>query len=252
MSPDELLAVERLVNKWVLTDADRHVEVMTPAEAVASGAISLADEDYGEAVRVLSFGSFSRELCGGTHVDRTSQIGSFRIVSEQSVASGVRRIVAVTREQAVEYSLEQSSSLSEVAATLRTSPKDVVPAARRLVETARAPKAARETATVEGAHETVVNDVPVLLATAEGAVGGLRREAQRESSERDRVVVLWNASRTVVVSVPESMRERVSADEVLRKVTRHLGGAGGGNPRIAQGGVESVPTKDSLLAALAG
>jgi alanyl-tRNA synthetase len=251
LTAGELVAVERLVNEWVLTDAHRHVEVMTPEEAKASGAISLEGEDYGQAVRVLSFGDFSKELCGGTHVDHTSQIGSFRIVSEHSIASGVRRIVAVTRQHAVDYSLDQASSLSEVAATLRTSHKDVVPAARRLVEAARTPKPAA--ATVAGAHETVVNDVPVMLAPADGAVGGLRKEAQREAEERGRVVLLWNATgekKTLVVSVPKTLSGRLRADDVLKNATDRLGGGGGGNATIAQGGVTSAPTRESLIEVL--
>jgi alanyl-tRNA synthetase len=226
---------------------------MTPEEAKASGAVSLEGEDYGEAVRVLSFGDFSKELCGGTHVDHTSQIGSCRIVSEQSIASGVRRIVAVTRERAVDYAIEQASSLSEVATTLRTSPKDVVSAARRLVEAARTPKAAQRAATVAGAHETVVNDIPVMLAQAEGAVGGLRREAQREAEERGRVVLLWTASgekKTLVVSVPKRLGDRLRADDLLKNATRRLGGGGGGNAAIAQGGVDVPPTRESLLEVL--
>ena len=251
LTPDELRAVERLVNEWVLTDAHRHVEVMSPDEARASGAISLEGEDYGQAVRVLSFGEFSKELCGGTHVDHTSQLGSFRLMSEQSVASGVRRIVAVTRRRAVEYSIEQASSLSEVVATLRTSHKDVVPAARRLVDAAKAPAAA--VATVTGAHETVVNGVPVMLSPAGGAIGGLRGQAQREAEARDRVVLLWNASgakKTLVVSVPKILRDRLNADEVLKNATNRLGGGGGGNATIAQGGVDTAPTRESLLEVL--
>jgi alanyl-tRNA synthetase len=227
---------------------------MGAEEAKASGAISLEGEDYGQAVRVLSFGDFSKELCGGTHVDRTSQIGSFRVVSEQSVASGVRRVVAVTRQRAVELSLDQASSLSEVVAALRTSQKDVVSAARRLVEAAKTPKAAQATATVAGAHETVVGDIPVMLAEADGAVGGLRKEAQREAEERGRVVLLWNSSgpkKTLVVSVPKSLEDRLRADDLLKDATRRLGGGGGGNARIAQGGLDSAPTRESLLEVLA-
>jgi alanyl-tRNA synthetase len=250
MTPEEIVAVERLVNEWILTDSPRHVEVMTPEEATASGAISLEGEDYGRAVRVLSFGGFSKELCGGTHVDHTSQIGSFRVVSVQSVASGVRRIVAVTRQRAVDHSLEQASALSGVVAALRTSPKDVVSAARRLVE---APKPA-ESVAVAGAHETVVDGIPVLLAQADGAVGGLRKEAQREAEARGRVVLLWNrsgAKKTLVVSVPASLEGRLRADDVLKDATRRLGGGGGGNARIAQGGLASAPTRESLLEVLA-
>jgi alanyl-tRNA synthetase len=254
MTPQEIVAVERLVNEWILTDSPRRVEVMTPGAAKASGAISLEGEDYGRSVRVLSFGGFSKELCGGTHVDRTSQIGSLRVVSEQSVASGVRRIVAVTRQRAIEHSLEQAAALSGVAAALRTSPKDVVPAVRRLTEAARPAKAAAESVAVAGAHETEVDGIPILLAQADGAVGGLRKEAQREAEERGRVVLLWNPSgerKTLVVSVPASLAGRLRADEVLRDATRRLGGGGGGNARIAQGGLTSTPTRESLLEVLA-
>ena len=253
LTADELVAVERLVNEWVLTDSHRHVEVMTQEDAKASGAVSLEGEDYGEDVRVLSFGDFSKELCGGTHVDHTSQIGSCRIVSEQSIAAGVRRIVAVTRQRAVDHSIDQASSLSDVAATLRTSQKDVVSAARRLIEAAKAPKAAQDVATVAGAHETVVNDIPVMLAQADGAVCGLRKEAQREAEERGRVVLLWNASgekKTLVVSVPKRLGDRLRADDLLRNATRRFGGGGGGNATIAQGGVTSAPTRESLLEVL--
>ena len=256
MTPEEIVAVERLVNEWILADAHRHVEVMTPGEAKASGAISLEGEDYGQAVRVLSFGDFSKELCGGTHVDHTSQIGSFRIVSEQSVAAGVRRVVAVTRGRAVDYALDQAAALSDVAAALRTSPKDVVAAARRLAEAARASKTAPKSAqavAVAGAHETVVGGIPVMLAQADGAVGGLRKEALREAEERGRVVLLWSSTgerKTLVVSVPESLEDRLRADEVLKDATRRLGGGGGGNARIAQGGLTSAPTRESLLEVL--
>ncbi|GAA4494104.1 alanine--tRNA ligase [Actinoallomurus oryzae] len=252
---EELAAVERLVNDWILTDAPRRVEVMAPEEAKASGAVSLEGEDYGRAVRVLSFGDFSRELCGGTHVEHTSQLGSFRIVSEQSVASGVRRIVAVTRRCAVDHSLAQAAALSEVAGALRTSPKDVVPAVRRLVETARTPKAARDTATLANTVETVVNDVPVMLAQADGAVGGLRKEARRAAGERGRVVLLWTAAeeekKTLVVGVPESLGDRLRADALVEGAIRRLGGGGGGNARIAQGGLTTAPTTDALIEIIA-
>jgi alanyl-tRNA synthetase len=249
MTPEEIAAVERLVNEWILTDSHRHVEVMTPEEAKASGAISLEGEDYGQVVRVLSFGDFSKELCGGTHVGHTSQIGSFRIVSEQSVASGVRRVVAVTRQRAVEFTLGQSASLADVAATLRTSQKDVGSAARRLVVAAKGPTPA-EAVTVAAAHEAVVYDIPVMLARAEGEIGGLRKEAQREAEARGRVVALWSATgakKTLVVSVPSALAGRLRADDLLKNATRRLGGGGGGNARVAQGGLRSAPTLESLL-----
>jgi alanyl-tRNA synthetase len=104
------------------------------------------------------------------------------------------------------------------------------------------------------ARETTVNDVPITLAEATGATGGLREEARRTAEERGRVVLLWTTSgrrKTVVVSVPGGLSDRVSADELLAKVTLRLGGGGGGNARIAQGGVDTSPTAESLIGILA-
>jgi alanyl-tRNA synthetase len=248
LDKSELATIERLVNDWVLADAARKVERMAPTEAIAMGAISLAGEDYGDEVRVLSFGGFSKELCGGTHLDHTSLIGSFRIVSEQSVASGVRRIVAVTRRRAVELTLDQSSALSDVAAALHAPAHELVPAVERL---SRAAKSAAPTNSVviTNRWESTLHGVPVTLVEASGAQGGLRKEVQRVSSEGDRVTLLWAPAgdRTyLVVSVPDRYRDRFGADALLTRATQRFDGAGGGNAGIAQGGLRTAPTAESL------
>ena len=244
----DLAAIERLVNSWVLADAQRSVVTMGPAEAKASGAISLEGEEYGDEVRVLSFGSFSKELCGGTHVSHTSQIGSFRIVSEQSVASGVRRIVAVTRERAVELTLDQSAVLAEATAALRTAPQDLVPAIERLAKSAKSAASAGAAVTLAKRTDATLDGVPVTVAEATGAPGGLRKEAQRLSGE-GRLAVLWvtgEARTNVVVSVPDAHQQRIAADRLLGAVTERFDGAGGGNSRVAQGALRTTPDAEAV------
>ncbi|MFE7318756.1 alanine--tRNA ligase [Streptomyces sp. NPDC057555] len=245
----ELARVERLVNSWVLADAPRDVEVMAPEEAKAAGALSLAGEEYGDSVRVLSFGPFSKELCGGTHVSRTSQIGSFRVVSEQSSASGVRRIVAVTREHAMDLTLDQSALLTEAAATLRTAPQDILPAIERLARSAKA-NAGTQAVSVARQWEARPADVPVVVAEATGATAGLRKEAQRLAGEGERVALLWgvDGARThLVVSVADRHQSRIAANTLLGRVADHFGGAGGGNARVAQGVLRAMPDPEALL-----
>ncbi|WP_212912759.1 alanine--tRNA ligase [Streptomyces sp. TS71-3] len=240
----ELARIERLVNAWVLADAPRTVESMAPSDAVAAGAISLPGEEYADEVRVLSFDGFSKELCGGTHVEHTAQIGSFRIVTEQSVAAGVRRIVAVTRERAVELTLDQSAVLAEATAVLRTAPQDLVPAIERLARHARTGTPDSGAAALGRRWDAGVGGVDVTLAEAAGAAAGLRKEAQRLSGDEGRLAVLWltgGARTNIVASVPERHRERIGAARLLSRITERFGGAGGGNPRIAQGALPAAP-----------
>jgi alanyl-tRNA synthetase len=249
LSKSELASIEQLVNEWALTDSPRTVDMMAPDEAVEKGAIALAGEDYGDEVRVLSFGGFSKELCGGTHVEHTSLLGSFRIVSEQSVASGVRRIVAVTRERAVGLSLEQSTALAEVAAALHAPQHDLLPAIERLTRSAKSATASGNAVVINHRWESTLQGVPVTVLEAAGERGGFRKEVQRVSGDDGRIALLWATAggRTdLVVGVPDDQQDRVQANTLLNRATERFGGKGGGNARIAQGGLQSAPTAESL------
>mgnify|MGYP003671460383 CR=1 FL=1 len=130
LKPNEIQTVERDVNDQVRANANVLTRLMTPDEAIEQGAMALFGEKYGEEVRVVSMGNdhgrnFSTELCGGTHVRRTGDIGAFKIISEGAVAAGVRRIEAVTGQAALDYLAEQEGRLSAVAATLKVAPSDV-------------------------------------------------------------------------------------------------------------------------------
>ncbi|MFI1409863.1 alanine--tRNA ligase [Streptomyces sp. NPDC020707] len=252
LTADELSAVETLVNQWVLEDHERHVEVSTPEAAKQAGALSLDGEDYDENVRVVRFGSVSKELCGGTHVAHTSFIGSFRIASEQSTASGIRRITAVTRHAAAEHSLTQGISLSDVARSLRTDSAGVVEGVQRLMRRAAAKKGREGAVAASGSEDVTrssVNGIDVAVLHGPADTAALRRSAQRLSHEEKRVAMCWGAESrkaVVVVSVPENRVAATSAVTLLRELMTMVGGTGGGNERIAQGGGELADGGASL------
>lgn len=263
VSADEIDEIERLVNDWVLADLDRTMKVMTPVDAIASGATSLAGESYPDEVRVISFGDVSTELCGGTHVDHTSTLGLFRIASEQSVASGTRRLTAYTRRAAVNFSLDQARTLVAVSTTVHTSTRDVVAAVERLVAKASKPSAKPSGRDDGGGLGTPVALTEATFGTFEVAYGALpvsakdlRPVAAAASKTADRVAVVWTQANpgTMVVAVPARYRDRLDAIHVLKTVIGPFGGSGGGAAAMAQGGGATLPgageVADALCSAL--
>ncbi len=263
VTADELDQIERLVNTWVLADLRRRIQVMTPAEAIAAGATSLEGETYPERVRVISFGEVSSELCGGTHVDHTSYLGQFRLASQESVASGVRRITAYTRQAALDLSLDQARTLGAVSAAVHTAPRDVVGAVERLVDRSRgdgapagsasARKARAAAVDTGGLDERTIAGVEVAIGPVAGEAGALRPAVAGASKTADRVVVAWTAGdpATLAVAVPSRYQSQVDASRVVKELLAPLGGSGGGSPALAQGGGARPPEVDAVAQALA-
>ncbi|HET9691335.1 MAG TPA: alanine--tRNA ligase [Acidimicrobiales bacterium] len=262
VSAEELEEIERLVNGWVLDDLERRVAVMTPEEAIAAGATSLEGEKYPDDVRVVSFGgdpaagfgsTVSTELCGGTHVTHTGQLGLFRIAGQESVASGVRRVTCLTRGPALEFTLQQAKNLAAVATVVQSSPRDVVEAVERLVT--RSKQAPRQQAASGPADvtQTTVGGVDVLVGSvpADGA-GQLRGTAGGLAKTADRMVVLFTDGdpSTLAVAVPERYAGDVDARAVLSGLLGPLGGRGGGSPVLAQGGGARRPDAELLVQSL--
>jgi alanyl-tRNA synthetase len=258
MTPGELLAVERLVNSWILADHQRATEEMPQPEAKASGAMFLGGEDYGDVVRVVAFDRVSKELCGGTHVPHTSFIGSFRICSEQSIAAGIRRINAVTRFGAVEAAEADRETISAVAVKLRSSPRDVVSAAERLARAASERHATRPgTADLDRVVEATSGaGVPTLVARAEAEPKLVRSTAIELSRQQHKVVLLWSESggrSRIVIAVPDGVA--VSAQAAVTAVLAGVAGSGGGSDSVAQGGGVAFaggPAPAELLARFLG
>jgi alanyl-tRNA synthetase len=263
VSPDELAEIERRVNAEVRRNHGVEVHHMAMQEALDFGAMALFGEKYGENVRVLRMGDTSTELCGGTHVQRTGDIGLFKIVSESGVSSGVRRIEAVTGQGALDYVEAEEHRLAEAAGLLGGSAAEVVDKIRQLTE--RQKKLERELeslkakaasgATADLAGQAVdVAGIKVLAVRLEGFDAKALRDAVDRLKQQlgDSVILLagTDAGKAALVSgVNGSAMGRVKAGELLSHVASQIGGKGGGRPDLAQGGGEDGP---ALALALEG
>jgi alanyl-tRNA synthetase len=261
MTAAELAEVERRVNAEVRANHEGEVRHMDMQEALDFGAMALFGEKYGERVRVLRFGPTSTELCGGTHVGRTGDIGLFKIVSEGGVSAGVRRIEAVTGQGALDYVAEEEHRLHEAAHLLGGTTGDVGDKLRNLlerqkklereVEALKAKAASSATGDLAGQAQDVAG-IKVLAARLEGFDAKALRDAMDRLKQQlgDAVVVLAGAEggkAALVAGVSGAALGRVKAGEVLAEVARRTNGKGGGRPDMAQGGGEDGP---ALVAAL--
>lgn len=262
VSAAELAEIERRVNAQIRANHAAEVHNMGMQEALDFGAMALFGEKYGEHVRVLKMGGYSTELCGGTHVGRTGDIGLFKIVSEGGVSSGVRRIEAVTGQGALDLVSAEEQRLQEAAALLGGSANEVVEKVRQLTE--RQKKLERELeglkakaasgATADLAGSAVeIEGVRVLAARLEGFDAKALRDAMDRLKQQlgDAVIVLAGTAdgkASLVAGVNGSAMGRVKAGELLAHIASLTGGKGGGRPDLAQGGGEDGPALASALA----
>lgn len=264
ISAEELAAIERKVNQQVRANNAAEVHTMGMQEALDFGAMALFGEKYGEHVRVLKMGDYSTELCGGTHVNRTGDIGLFKITSEGGVSAGVRRIEAVTGQGALDYVDAEEARLAEAADLLGGSAADVVEKIRALgqrqkqlereLEAVKAKVAAGATADLSG-QAVEVAGVKVLAARLEGFDAKALRDAMDRLKQQlgDAVIVLAGAQdgkAALVAGVNGSAMGKVKAGELLSHIAGQIGGKGGGRPDLAQGGGEDGPALATALAAV--
>lgn len=264
ISADELAVIERKVNQQVRANNAAEVHTMGMQEALDFGAMALFGEKYGEHVRVLKMGDYSTELCGGTHVNRTGDIGLFKITSEGGVSAGVRRIEAVTGQGALDYVDAEEARLAEAAELLGGSAADVVEKIRALgqrqkqlereLEGVKAKVAAGATADLSG-QAVEVAGVKVLAARLEGFDAKALRNAMDRLKQQlgDAVIVLAGAQdgkASLVAGVNGSAMGKVKAGELLSHIAGQIGGKGGGRPDLAQGGGEDGPALATALAAV--
>ncbi|PZS72928.1 alanine--tRNA ligase [Stenotrophomonas maltophilia] len=264
ISAEELAVIERKVNQQVRANNAAEVHNMGMQEALDFGAMALFGEKYGEHVRVLKMGDYSTELCGGTHVNRTGDIGLFKITSEGGVSAGVRRIEAVTGQGALDYVDAEEARLAEAAELLGGSATDVVEKIRALgqrqkqlereLEAVKAKVAAGATADLSG-QAVEVAGVKVLAARLEGFDAKALRDAMDRLKQQlgDAVIVLAGAQdgkAALVAGVNGSAMGKVKAGELLSHIASQIGGKGGGRPDLAQGGGEDGPALATALAAV--
>ena len=250
VSREEIIAVERLVNAEVRRNLDVTADVMPYKQAISSGAMALFGEKYGDEVRVLRIGEFSVELCGGTHVSRTGDIGAFKIVSESGVASGVRRIEAVTGDNAVSYTLEAEASLERIASLVRANAGEVEPKLKQVMERSRAlEKEIQELKTrLAGASgrdiaasAQDIGGAKLIVEIIEGAdMNALRATCDSLKDRFARAVVVLATVEDdkvrLIAGVTKTMTAMVHAGDLINHVARQVGGKGGGRPDLAQAG----------------
>ena len=264
MTGEELLSVARIVNMEILEGDGVITREMGLDEARSLGAQALFGEKYGERVRVVTMGGFSSELCGGTHVDNTAKVGPFRIESEFSVASGVRRIEAVTGVEFFRENEENNRRLLEMANVLKSSPFDVVEKARSamndLRELHRRVEALQDklrSGEIDGflASAKSVGELKIVTATLpEAGAEDMRRMGDfLRDREPSVVAVLASVSGEdkitfLAVCGKEAVAKGVKAGDLIRQVTALTGGKGGGKPDSAMGGGKDVYMLDNALA----
>ena len=251
VAADELRAIEQLVNAEIRANSAADTRVMAYDDAVASGAMALFGEKYDTHVRVLRLGEFSTELCGGTHVARTGDIGLFTIVSEGGVAAGVRRIEAITGAAAVEHAEAGDALLRELAALVRGTRDDVgeklrgtLDRVRDLEKEVRAlkDKLASGQGSDLAAGAVDIGGVKVVATQIDGADAGALRSAVDQLKDRlkSAIIVLASVeppSKVVLVAgVTADQVKRVKAGELVGAVAAQVGGKGGGRPDFAQAG----------------
>jgi len=249
MTDEEIRKVENLVNAEILANTATVCRVMPIAEAQNSGAMMLFGEKYGDSVRVLDIGS-SRELCGGTHVARTGDVGLFSISAEGGVAAGVRRVEAVTGDNALHYMQEMEAALGGVAGTLKVLPKDAPARVVAVLDQVR--KLERELAALKGKLASVQGDdlaaaavdvkgIKVLAAQLEGADAATLRETMDKLKDKlhSAAIVLATVADgkvSLIAGVTADLTGKLKAGDLVNGVAQQVGGKGGGRPDMAQAG----------------
>jgi alanyl-tRNA synthetase len=263
VTPEELAEIERQVNRAILDGLTVDIREMSMNEAKAQGALALFSEKYGDLVRVVNMGGYSVELCGGTHLDNTAKIGPFRIESEFSVASGVRRIEAITGELVMDEMRRGSEILRHISAALKTSPVEVeekflqlvqdFKSARKLIEKLQAQQLKSEADRVMFGAKTVKG-----MKIITGVIPDLTPDELRQMGDmlRDRdenmIAVLASGSgeKISLVSVcgDAAVARGIRAGDLIKHVTAITGGSGGGKPQRAMGGAKNELMLDNALA----
>ncbi|KVS35773.1 alanine--tRNA ligase [Burkholderia cepacia] len=262
MTDDEIRRVEQIVNNEILANAPGIVRVMPYDEAVKGGAMALFGEKYGDEVRVLDLG-FSRELCGGTHVHRTGDIGLFKIVVEGGVAAGIRRVEAITGDNALRYVQELDARVNEAAAALKAQPSELTQRIAQVQDQVKSlekelgalkSKLASSQGDELAQQAVEIGGVYVLAATLDGADAKTLRETVDKLKDKlkNAAIVLAaveGGKVSLIAGVTPDASKKVKAGELVNFVAQQVGGKGGGRPDMAQaGGTEPA----NLPGALAG
>jgi len=264
VDPAEIAEIERLVNEQILRNTEVTTNVMALDQAISTGAMALFGEKYGSDVRVVVVPDFSKELCGGTHVRRTGDIGLFKISSESSIAAGVRRIEAITGENSVRQYQQSSDALHRMSNMLRVSEPELVDQVTRLLDEKRAherqieqlkTKIAQSAARDLESQSKEKNNVRYLVTRTEG----LDRQQMRELADalrnkwKSAVVILTgvdDGAVSIVAAVTKDLTSKIQAGKLVGALAQAMGGKGGGRPDMAEGGGKDPSQLSQALAGI--
>ncbi len=264
LTREELDRIEDLANGWITENAPARIEVMPYRDAIDAGAVAMFGEKYGDDVRVVSFGDFSKELCGGTHAGASGDIGVLKIVSESGIASGVRRIEALTGSEALARWRRDERALERSAALLRAPTGEIEERIAKLLEerrslereleTLRSKQRAEASGDLASQSEEIAG-VKVLLQRVEGVSGkGLRELVDQLRDKLGSGVVLLAAPGdgkvALALGVTPDLVERFPAKDLIRDASAQIGGKGGGRPDFAQAGGPDLAGVDAAFAAV--
>ena len=262
MTAEEIKKVETIVNEKIAEDLPVETKVMSLEEAKKTGAMALFGEKYGDTVRVVMIGDFSRELCGGTHVGHTGDIASFKILSESGVAAGIRRIEALTGRNVTAYYQEMEEKLAETARILKTTPVSLTERAEHLMAELKALQSENESLKSKAAKEALgdvmdqvveVNGVKLLATKVSGVdMNGLRELGdQLKAKIAEGVVVLMSdldgKVNMVAMATDGAMKKGAHAGNLIKGIAALVGGGGGGRPNMAQAGGKNPAGIDEAI-----
>lgn len=251
MTPEEIKAVEKLVNDKIAESLPVDTKVMSIEDAKKSGAMALFGEKYGDEVRVVGMGEFSKEFCGGTHVKNTGMIGQFKIISESGVAAGIRRIEAITGHNVIKYYENLEHTIAEAAKMLKASPDKLVEKAKHLMEEMKALQSENESLKNKAAKEALgdvmdkvveIGGVKVLSVEIPDTDGNELRNLGDELKNKlgEGLIFLASAKdgkvNLVAMATDGAVKAGVHAGNLIKAVAPIVGGGGGGRPNMAQAG----------------
>jgi alanyl-tRNA synthetase len=258
---EELRKIEETANQYILNNEPVVTRILAREEAMKTGAQAVFDEKYGAEVRLVQMGDFSKELCGGTHVTRTGEIGLIKIVGESSVAAGVRRIEALTGKAALNYMQQLDGELKKTASLLRTSPLEVSERVDKTlrhqrdlekeIETLKAKLAAKDSADIL-ARVREVNGIKVLASTVETPDAKTLRDFGDKVRDKIRSGIVLLGSRAgekamLLCLVTKDLVNKYDAGKIVREIAPIVGGSGGGRPDMAQAGGSKPENLDQAL-----
>ncbi len=251
MTAEELNAVEKMVNEKIAEAIPVETAVMTAEEAKKTGAMALFDEKYGETVRVVSMGDFSKEFCGGTHVKNTSEITAFKIISESGVAAGIRRIEALTGENVFAYYQKIEDELEAAAKAAKATPATLVEKIEHMQAEIKALTSENESLKSKAAQEALgdvmdqvveVKGVKLLASSVDGVdMNGLRDLGDQLKAQLGEGVVVLASScdgkvNLIAMATDGAMKQGAHAGNLIKSIAGKVGGGGGGRPNMAQAG----------------